>query len=501
MLTLFTFGAGLALAGVALAAPMTTLVSVKSAGGDSGNGHSYSPVLGSDGKLVLFWSEATNLTAENDANDVQDLFVRDVKTGTTTLVTVTANGAATSDMTAYGTAALGRGHRFVAFANNATNQVANINDTNSAVDLFRRDLKKRTTALVSINAAGTGPGNSGGNIPALAGGARFFAFESSASNLVANDTNGKRDVFVRDMDKGTTTLATVNAAGTNGGDGDSHYPSLGKSGKLVAFESTATDLVANDTNGKRDVFVRDVDGGTTTLASINAAGTTGGNDDSSIPFLPSLSRDGKHVLFRSRASDLVANDTNGKLDVFVRDLQAGTTALVSINAAGTDSGNSGADTIALLNRDDGHQVLFGSSSSNLVATNDTNGSDDVFLRDLRTGKTTLVSINAAGTATGNGQSRCGGLSRSGRYVAFTSGATDLVANDTNGKWDGFVRDLKTGTTTLASINAAGTGPANGDTFISRMGADGKTVVFESEATDLVATDTNGQVDVFVRRLQ
>src|SRR5438034_323618 len=177
----------------------------------------------------------------------------------------------------------------------------------------------------------------------------------------------------------------------------------------------------------------------TQLVSVNSAGTASGNDESQFP---AISSHGWFVTFESRASDLVDNDTNGYIDLFVRNLKTGKTALVSVNSAGTKSGDgpSGAAAISANER----FVTFTSAASDLVA-DDTNDDDDVFVRDLKTGTTTLVSVNSAGTASGNGASGFGftlpALSANGRFVAFVSGASDLVADDTNGADDVFVRDL------------------------------------------------------------
>jgi uncharacterized repeat protein (TIGR01451 family) len=142
---------------------------------------------------------------------------------------------------------------------------------------------------------------------------RFVAFLSRATNLVANDTNGTQDVFVRDLQTGTTSLVSINSAGTGSGDGGCNNPVISSDGRFVAFPSLATDLVASDTNGTRDIFVRDLQTGTTTLVSINSVGTGSGNgeSDSSV-----ISANGRLVAFESFASDLVANDTNGTTDVF-----------------------------------------------------------------------------------------------------------------------------------------------------------------------------------------
>jgi Ca2+-binding RTX toxin-like protein len=200
------------------------------------------------------------------------------------------------------------------------------------------------------------------------------AFSSEAFDLVTTDTNSTTsDVFVRDLQLGTTTLVSVNDAGTGSGNGRSYNPEISADGQFVVFSSHADDLVATDTNGTRDVFVRDLTRGTTTtLVSVNEAGIDSGNAFSGYP---TISANGRFVAFESNADDLVATDTNGMSDVFVRDLENGTTILVSVNEAGTDSGGDRSVDAAIT--PDGRVVAFNSHADNLVAT-DTNGAQDVF---------------------------------------------------------------------------------------------------------------------------
>ena len=191
---------------------------------------------------------------------------------------------------------------------------------------FFVDVSGVVTRLVSINRFGTGSGNgfSPANPPTISADGRFVAFASLASDLVANDTNGANDVFVRDLQLGTTTVVSINRFGTGSGNGSSSGARISLDGRFVAFASLASDLVANDTNGATgDVFVRDLQLGTTSLASVNRFGTGSGNNVSS-DGVPAISADGRFLAFQSVASDLVANDTNGAtVDVFVRDLQRG----------------------------------------------------------------------------------------------------------------------------------------------------------------------------------
>jgi hypothetical protein len=404
--------------------------------------------------------------------------------------------------------------RFVAFTTFASDLVANdMNGGAGRQDVFIRDLQNKTTTLVSANRLGTDSGNDNSGSPSISADGRFVAFASSATDLVVTDITGGRgpNVFVRDMQTGITTLASVNRNGTDGGNGGSELPSLSADGHFVAFISRARDLVTNDTNTIQDVFVRDLQTGTTTLESVNRAGTGGGNSASGTPV---LSADGRFVAFSSLSSDLVGTDTNGTWDVFVRDLHLKTTKLVSVNRLGTDSGNgrsgSNPTPTGFVLSPNGRFIAFESLATDLVAV-PTSGIGDVFVRDLQTGVTSLASINRTGTSSGNGTfgSNLPAISDDGRLVTFTSWSSDLVPTDNNGTLDVFVRDLQMGVTKLVSVNLAGADSGNGLSYDSGISADGRFIAFSSRANNLVGTpDTNGgqpfpdsQTDVFLRDLQ
>ena len=470
-----------------LTAGTTTRVSVGS-GGAQGDSDSYVPSLSADGTKVAFSSNATNLVA-GDSNGVADVFVRDFTTNTTTRASVASGGAQSND-TSYNPSLSADGTK-VAFHSNASTLVTS--DTNNASDIFVRDLTTNTTTRASVDSGGA-QGNSGSFSPSLSADGTKVAFYSNANNLVAGDTNGVFDIFVRDLTKGTTVRASVGSSGTQGND-TSYVPSLSADGSKVAFQSFARNLVAGDTNGQQDVFVRNLSTGNTAIVSVatSPAGAQGDDNSSSTQF--SFSADGTEVAFVSLASNLVAGDTNSTFDVFVRDLTTGTTTRVSVASDGTQS-NSNSFNASL--SADGTKVAFYSFASNLVA-GDTNGQADVFVRDLRTGTTTRVSVASDGTQGTGGDSVTPSLSADGSKVAFSSDATNLVAGDANGQKDVFVRDLTTGTTTLVSVDSGGT-QSNGSSSTASLNADGTRVAFSSNATNLVAGDTNGVFDVFVRDL-
>lgn len=337
--------------------------------------------------------------------------------------------------------------------------------------------------------------------PGVSADGRFVVFVSGADNLVTNDSNGVFDVFVRDRQLGKTLLVSANFSGTKSGNAASQSPRISASGQFVVFESAASDLVANDTNNASDVFLRDLVAGTTTLVSISTNGVSPGNLESSSP---TMTADGRSVLFASRASNLAASDTNNAVDLFVRDVVAGTAALVTRNSANTFS-FAGRSVIWDGNRqisDDGRWVSFHSSAANLVA-GDTNAKLDVFLRDPQASSNIAVSSNTAGTGLGNGDSQAASIDATGRYVAFQSAASNVATNDTNTGLDVFLRDRVAGTTTLVSVNTNGT--SSSSTSISSgspvLSKQGNVVVFLSTAINLAPEDTNTVgADLFHRNL-
>ena len=511
----------LALPGIALAqSPATGLISVNSPGTGSGNGAALNNALSfsADGRYVAFVSEASDLVL-NDANNTSDMFVRDRQTGQTILVSANATGTGTGNQSSRAPAITPDG-RYVAFISASSNLVTDDAAVSIHEDVYVRDLQTGTTTLVSRNFAGTARGNglSGGNAPLkISADGRLVLFTSWATDLVAStttDTNGQTDVFVRDLQTRTTTLVSVNQNGTGTGNNVSDAAVITPNGRFVVFLSQARDLISLNSGFPRQVFMRDLQTGVTSLVSVNRFGTSGGNrdTDSRRGFDMTVSPDGRFVAFATDANDLVVNDTNNAQDIFVRDMQSGITQLVSIAATGNASGNAPSGQLAMT--PDGHYVAFLSASDNLVANSgDNNLQHDVFVRDLHANTTALISINRVGAAGGNGNTNTSlflsllrpAVSDDGRYVSFASSASDLTsANDTNGgnplnsQADVFVRDRQVGTTTPVSVNYSGTDTGQGTSGYAAIAHDGKTIFYFSGASDLVSYDTNGGIqDVFV----
>jgi Tol biopolymer transport system component len=370
----------------------------------------------------------------------------------------------------------------VAFAAFATNLVAG--DTNLRSDIFVFDRDSGAIRRVNVDAAGA-EANGGSFVPSLSGDGTFVAFDSSASNLVAGDSNAATDIFIASRFGGAPVWASAHA---NGASSD---PSISADGRAVAFASDATNyVVGGDGNAAKDVF--QFHRSSSAIERISADSLGGASNGGS--FVPSLSADGRYAAFASDASNLVPGDTNGSTDVFLRDGQGNAVKRVSVDAAGAEADGSSFNPAVSA---DGRYVAFDSGASNLVA-GDTNGESDVFVADRGSGAITRVSVDARG-GEANGDSLNASISADGRYVAFDSGASNLVPGDTNDRTDVFVFDRDSGAIRRVSVDAAGAEANEASTFPS-ISADGRYVAFQSGASNLVAGDTNATTDVFVADL-
>jgi Tol biopolymer transport system component len=322
--------------------------------------------------------------------------------------------------------------------------------------------------------------------PALSPTGKAIAFDTSATNLAAGDTNGAiRDVIVFDGTTGERRLVSA------GGNGPSTDPALAAGGQIVVFTSQASNLVPGDTNGVSDIFIREGNG-PLRLVSVGLGGAPANRPSSE----PDISRNGRYVVFTSAASNLVPGDTNGRPDVFRRDLATGTTIRVSVTNRGRQANEaSGAPAISA----DGNVVSFASKASNLVGR-DTNHVADVFVRDIRRRRTERVSVSTLGVQQNKAViapfSQISDVSRDGRFVVFDSDATNLVPRDENRRTDVFRRDRKTGRTQLMSVSSTGY-EGNNDSFAPSITANGRFITFESFASNLARHD-GPREDIFVR---
>ena len=343
--------------------------------------------------------------------------------------------------------------------------------------LIGRECPAQSVERMSVSSSGVQGDQNSLQESALTPDGRYVVFQSDAANLVANDANAARDIFVRDRFSGTTTRVSLSSAGVPS-NGSSTRPSISADGRWVAFESQATNLVAGDANGSSDVFLHDRLTGATTLASVSSAGVPGNADS----FSPDLSADGQWLAFGSRATNLVAAAGNGVSHVFLRELATGVTSLVSVTPAGAlENGSSGHPSLSA----DGRFVAFSSGSSNLLVAPSLQ--PGVYVRDRVAGTTVAASLSSGGVE-GNSSSSFPSISGNGTVVAFQSHATNLVPGDTNFVADVFVRDLALGLTERASVSSTGVQanlPSDAVGQPPRLSSDGRLVVFASLATNLV----------------
>ena len=469
-----------------LSTGQTTRVSTSTGGTQASGGPSYTPSISSDGQLVVFQSFATNLIA-GDTNNTGDIFLKNVSSGSLTRVSTTAAGSQANDYSSEPRIS-GNG-QVVVFRSAATNLVGG--DTNNFLDVFAKDLS--TGAVTRASTASDGSeANHDSYAPSISANGQFIAFHTDATNIVAGDTNDRLDVVVKNLVSGSAVRASTASDGTQG-TGESVQSSLSADGQLVAFRSRASNLVANDTNEDGDIFVKNMATGSVSVSSPTVIPDFAANDT---VYDPDISADGRFVVFRTSASNVIPGDTSHSADIFVRDMATGVVTRASTAADGTPA-NHGSTRPRI--SADGRSVVFISSASNLVP-DDNNEVSDVFVKNLSTGAVSRVSTASDGTESNESSSGRPSISADGRFVAFTSQASNLVRRDTNDIEDIFVKDLLTGSTTLVSAATNGD-QANDESLSPSITADGRFVAFGSYASNLVGDDTNDEEDVFVKDLE
>ena len=405
----------------------------------------------------------------------------------TVRVSLASNGAQTEPGSISWSQSINGDGRYTAFSSSAANLVAE--DTNTSDDVFVRDRVSRRTTRVSVAPDGT-QGNGPSLETAISADGRYVAFASYATNLVPADTNGKADTFLHDRRTGETTRIT--AVGGTQPNEESRGPGLSADGRYLSFTSWATNLVPGDTNNRYDAFVHDRVTGRTTRVSVASDGTQGNHASDAAAISPT----GRYVAFNSLASNLVPGDTNSPgpdalTDAFIHDRATGRTTRVSVASDGAQGdGGSWAAAVSA----NGQHVAFTSQATNLVP-GDTNNRYDAFIHDRATGRTTRVSVASDGTQ-GNEDSSAGNLSSDGRHLTFSSAATNLVNGDTNATDDVFIRDQRHHRTTRLSASPAGA-PGDGPSTEPEISADGRYVAYRSSATNLVRGDTNDAEDLFL----
>lgn len=365
--------------------------------------------------------------------------------------------------------------RFVVFASAAENLAAN--DTHAGPDVFLYDANSATIELVSARDATPGP-IAAVTSPGVTDDGNFVVFASSAANL-APGALGWSDILLRDRAAGITTRITT------GWVGDSTRPVITPDGRYIAFEGRAENVVAS--GPIRDVFLHDRQTGTFALVSRNSADTPGNGESTT----PSISTDGRFVAFASASTNFLLSDTNSSVDVFVRDVVAGTTRRASIGDFGhaltrpSTAGNVSGD---------GQRVVFMNADGS-ASSNDANNLEDVYFFDRAGGYSDRVSVPASEVG-GNGLSTQGTIARDGRYVAFRSTGTDLVTFDPTPTFaDLYLKDLQTGALEVVSLSSTGTPSTSAET--PSLSPDGRFVAFRA-SDGLVSGDANGVAEIYVR---
>lgn len=362
--------------------------------------------------------------------------------------------------------------------------------------MYARVVAQVTSDLVSRAPSGV-PGNQPSQDTGFPGGisedGRYVAFSSLATNLVPDDTNGVEDVFVydRELDEMSLISRGVGAASN----GASTFAKISGDGRYVVFQSNATNLVPEPGAAAADIYVFDRGEGVMQRVSISSGGTPGNGAS----ITPNMSADGQVVAFASRATNLVAEPLTGTFpQLFVRDLLAGTTAIVSVSSSGVP-GNAASFLPSL--SADGSQVAFKSDAFNLV-TGDTNGVTDVFVRDRTKGMTQRVSVDDFGNQA-DGESGGPGISGDGRFVAFPSVASNLIPDDGNNNGDVYVYDRfpplrEQGLIARVTVGMGGGPPDAGvSDFPVSVSGDGSWIGYSSASSNLVPNDTNNDFDAFM----
>jgi Tol biopolymer transport system component len=398
--------------------------------GTQGNYESRDPAINADGSIIAFESWASNLVM-GDTNGDLDVFVHNLATSQTTRVSVNDGGVQGNGISA--SPSLSDDGRYVAFSSEASNFVAgDYEEGGREYDIYIYDRQLQTIKRVNADNSGTG-GNEDSLAPWLSADGSAVAFSSHASNLVPNDTNGDIDIFYADLLSGLITRVTAGGVEAvyppYGGIGD---PVLSADGRKIFFASDAENLVPNDNNHATDVFLYNLDNDAIVRVSLGNNGEQA--DDNS--FQVAMDRSNRFVVFGSAATTIIPDNPQYAFHLLRRDLQLGQNSLVNV----ADDGTPGYFAYEPSMSADSRFIVFSSDASNL-APGDTNNASDIFLRDLVTQKTVRLSFNAEGIE-GNSHSFQPRISADGRFVTFTSQASNLVTDDTNNVTDVFVVDLQ-----------------------------------------------------------
>lgn len=458
------------------------------------NAFALSPALTPGGEFLAFVSNGTNLSVNTTAGGFH-IYLRDLRTGTSQLVDVDTNGVGSSDMA--GTVpSLSSDGRLVTFSGFDGGLVAD--DRNNAHDVFTRDMSVAACDLVSrktmsvASAAGIGLSLLGPS--SISGDGRRVVFSSFASDLVTNDFNKDRDVFMTDLQSGVTALLSAGMDGNAAMGGSSTMPVISDNGRFVAFVSAATNLVAGDTNGAADIFLRNLDTGVITLVNVNSNGIVTGTGDASAP---AISADGRYVAFISKAtlSSSISNSWKDTVGGRLATINASSGTGPSISTDGQRvlafSGSSSAQMFSIWNAPTLMSIYTSGSLISMAALSPTGtrvayqnaSTKQMVVYSLAGGASVFACTNAPA------MKRSSVWSRDGRFLVFVTGAP-LAADDTNGANDVYLLDLQTGMTSLITANAGRTASANGISDWPSISGDARFIVFRSLATDVLPEIAN-----------
>jgi RHS repeat-associated protein len=483
--------------------------------GASAFGESSTPSMSADGQLVVFQSKADNLVP-NDTNGYSDVFVYNRATNAVTLVSVALDGTAAGDCNQYSNPVISPDGRYVAFESSSSNPLV---AGKSGNQYYLRDLTTATTTLLTTNASGNGNGCADVDLRSIifTGDSKHVLFLSDSSYtgtspgdfdhnlttdvLVWNEYN----IFERDLETNQTKLVSADMDGkgvgvTFGGYLGVNY-SASADGRFVTFVSDKSTYAAQDANGTNDVFLRDVQNGTTMLVSGEYLANTPAEGDSG-GAVPTISADGRYIVFVSTATNLTPVNSHGGRVAYVRDMQSHVTSPVSVLPDGTISSFSYASDAVI--SADGGTIAFSDSASLLPQV--TNNFRNVYAYDRVSQAVSLVSVNAAGTQGGNADAGTAFylsppplvITPDGRFVLYRSDATDLVSGVTVGNQNLYERDLTDQITKLVSAASCGCSSGDADSDTTVVSSNGRYVAFQSSADNLVASDGNHRQDVFVR---
>jgi len=489
-----------------------TTVLVSHAAGDpstAGDGEASSATLSADGRWVAFRSAAGNLVAgQVESASSPDAFLWDRDTGVTTLVSHVPGMPTTAAGECWYTPSISADGGRIAFNSSAANLVPGQSDGSGTLDIFLYDRATDSNTLVSHDSAGATIATGGALQPALSADGLWVAFPSAATGIVAgqSDGNSGEDVFLFSSATGANVLVShaAGAAATAGNDISSRYSSavISADGSRIAYESSATDLVAGESDGNfsTDVFLYDRAAGTNTLVSHSlASATTAGNSDSE---RPTLSADGRYVAYMGESTDLVAASTGGWQAVFSYDRVTGTNVLVSRGST-TPNGDAIYPHISA----DGAWIGLIAGATNFVpGQTDVVFTWDVFLWSRASGSLTLVTRTPASATTATGRAALADvqLASDGSRIALASRAENLVNGvaDHNAADDVFLYARATGVNTLLTARggAAGVSAGGAISYLTgrAMSNDGRYIAFTSAASNFPGiTDGNNDTDVFL----